>query len=88
MIDVPEQAAVINFVFNYYEHYDNNGGSDHRVRLHFLTYYTFYFTPCFTMSWLFVCGFNFYIKVFCLSFNAKHLMPAAFSRFACYHQYY
>eukprot|EP00884_Botryococcus_braunii_P007192 jgi/Botrbrau1/16474/Bobra.0142s0068.1 len=30
-IEVPEDAAVINFVIQYYDHYDNNGGLDYKV---------------------------------------------------------
>lgn len=29
--EVPEDAAVLNFVINYYEHYDNNHGNDYKI---------------------------------------------------------
>jgi len=28
---VPQDACVLNFVFNYYEHYDNNNSNDHKI---------------------------------------------------------
>lgn len=28
---MPPSAAVLNFVIQYYDHYDNNGGSDHKL---------------------------------------------------------
>jgi Starch/carbohydrate-binding module (family 53) len=32
-VEVPEDAAVLNFVIQYYEHYDNNGGLDYKLAL-------------------------------------------------------
>ncbi len=30
-VDVSEGAAVLNFVIQYYEHFDNNGGLDYKI---------------------------------------------------------
>ncbi len=30
-ISIPIEAAAINFVINYYEHYDNNKSKDHKI---------------------------------------------------------
>lgn len=32
-VDVQVDAVVINFVVQFYEHFDNNQGSDHKVQL-------------------------------------------------------
>ncbi|GLC71233.1 hypothetical protein PLESTF_001092900 [Pleodorina starrii] len=32
-VAVPPEAVAMNFVFNYYEHYDNNGSQDYKVKV-------------------------------------------------------
>ena len=33
--DVPPDVAVLNFVIQYYEHFDNNYGLDYKAAVHF-----------------------------------------------------
>ncbi len=34
-VDVPTDVAVLNFVLQYWEHYDNNDGQDYKAAVHF-----------------------------------------------------